>query len=250
MNNRIVLEACVDSVEAAIAAQDGGADRVELCANLLEGGTTPSAGTIQLARKSIEIGLNVMIRPRGGDFCHSDIEFEVMKLDVELAKKLGADGVVFGILNPDGSVDAERTGELIELGRPMNITFHRAFDMSRDPCEAMEALIALGVDRILTSGQEISALEGLDLIADLVQKAGGRIIIMPGGGINERNIKKIGEQSGAKEVHAAAPASVESRMKYRNTRCFMGGELRPPEFTLSVTDANQIRALVGAVKQR
>ena len=248
MNTRIVLEACVDSVEAAIAAQDGGADRVELCANLLEGGTTPGAGTIQLARESIYIGLNVMIRPRGGDFCYSETEFEVIKLDLELAKKLGADGAVFGILNEDGSVDVERTGELVELAQPMSVTFHRAFDMSRDPYEAMEALIALGVDRILTSGQEVSALEGLDLIADLVQKAGERIIIMPGGGITERNTKKIVQQSGAREVHVYAPMSVESRMKYRNTQCFMGGELRPPEFTLTVTDAERIRAFVHAVE--
>ncbi|MBC8446728.1 MAG: copper homeostasis protein CutC [Chloroflexi bacterium] len=249
MSNRIIFEACIDSVEAAIAAQEGGADRVELCANLLEGGTTPSAGTIQLARKSIDMGLNVMIRPRGGDFCYSGVEFEVMKLNVELVKKLGADGVVFGILNEDGSVDRERTGELAELARPLRVTFHRAFDMSRHPHEAMEDLIKLGIDRILTSGQELSALEGLDLIADLVQEAGDRIIIMPGGGITERNIGKIAEQSGAKEVHAAAPMNVESRMRYRNARCFMGGELRPPEFSLTVTDPHRIRAFVRAMQQ-
>lgn len=248
MSDRLVFEACIDSVEAAIAAQEGGADRVELCANLLEGGTTPSAGTIQLARRSIDIGLNVMIRPRAGDFCYSAVEFEAMKLDVEFSKTVGADGVVFGMLNEDGSVDVERTGALVELARPMSVTFHRAFDMSRDPYEAMEDLIGLGIDRILTSGQEVSALEGLDLIADLVQQAGERIIVMPGGGITERNIKKIIEQSGAKEVHVYAPASVESRMRYRNTRCFMGGELRPPEFSLSVTDSERIRALVRAVR--
>lgn len=248
MSNRIILEACIDSVEAAMAAQKGGADRVELCANLLEGGTTPTGGTIQLARKSINIGLNVMIRPRGGDFCYSDVEFEVMKLDVELAKKLDANGVVLGILSEDGSVDTERTGVLVELARPLSVTFHRAFDMSRDPYEAMAALIELGVDRILTSGQEVSALEGLDLIADLVQKAGDRIVVMPGGGITERNVTKIVKGSGAQEVHVAAPVSVESRMRYRNSRCFMGGELRPPEFALTVTDADRIRAFVNAVK--
>ena len=248
MSNRIILEACVDSVEAAVAAQEGGADRVELCANLLEGGTTPSAGTIQLAREKLDIGLNVMIRPRGGDFCYSDAEFEVMKLDVQLAKKLGADGVVFGILKENGAVDTLRTGELLELARPLSVTFHRAFDMARDPYEAIKDLIGLGIDRILTSGQDLSALEGLDLIADLVRKAGDRIIVMPGGGITERNVKKIVVQSVAREVHVYAPMAVESRMKYRHTQCFMGGELRPPEFTLTVTDVDRIKTFMDAVK--
>jgi len=248
MNNQLVLEACIGSAEAAIAAQEGGADRVELCANLLEGGTTPSAGTIQLARQRVEIGLNVMIRPRGGDFCYSDVEFEIMKLDIELAKNLGADGVVFGILAEDGTVDAERTAALTELARPLNVTFHRAFDVTRDPYEALETLIGLGIDRILTSGQESSVLEGLDLITDLVQKAGDRIVIMPGAGITERNVKKIVAQSRAKEIHVAAWGSIESQMEYRNPRCFMGGELRPPEFTLSVTDPQRIQAFIRATQ--
>jgi copper homeostasis protein len=244
----ILLEACVDSVEAAVAAQEGGAQRVELCANLLEGGTTPSAGTIQLARRRIRIGMNVIIRPRGGDFCYSRAEFEVMKLDIEVAKRAGADGVVIGILTEDGSVDKARSGELIQLARPMTVTFHRAFDVLRDPYAAMETLIELGVNRILTSGQDISVLEGLDLIADLVRKANQRIIIMPGGGITERNIKRIVELSGAQEFHVVGSAFVESRMTYRNTNCFMGGELRPPEYGLMTTDAGRIAALVGAAQ--
>jgi copper homeostasis protein len=247
MKNQILLEAVVDSVEAAIAAQEGGADRVELCANLLEGGTTPSAGAIQLTRQRLDIDVNVMIRPRGGDFCYSDVEFEVMKLNVELAKQMGTNGVVFGILRADGSVDRERAGVLVELARPLSVTFHRAFDMSRDPFEALEDLIELRIDRILTSGQENAVLEGLDLITELVRKAGGRIIVMPGAGITERNIKKIVEQSGAREVHVYAPVNVESRMRYRNTRCFMGGELRPPEFSLLVTDPGRIRAFLHAL---
>jgi copper homeostasis protein len=199
--------------------------------------------------------MNVMIRPRGGDFCYSDVEFETMKLDVELCKRnvpdrgqVGADGVVFGILNPDGTVDAPRTAELIRLARPLSVTFHRAFDVTRDPYEALETLIGLGVDRILTSGQEPSALEGLDLIADLVKAAGDRVIIMPGGGITERNIERIVAGSGAREIHVYAPMTLEGRMKYRNPRVFMGGELRPPEYTLSVTDPNRVRALVGAIR--
>jgi copper homeostasis protein len=248
MTDRIIFEACIGSAEAAIAAQQGGADRVELCANLLEGGTTPSAGSIWLARQRIDIGLQVMIRPRGGDFCYSGVEFEIMKYDIEMAKKLGADGVVIGILRPDGTVDRERVAELVELARPMNVTFHRAFDMARDPYQALEELIDLGVDRVLTSGQEITAFEGLDLIAGLVQRSGGRIVVMPGGGIHERSIHKIVERTGAREVHAAAPVIVPSAMEYRNPNCFMGGELRPPEFALEVTDPGRIRAMLGAIR--
>ncbi|GAB4539993.1 MAG: copper homeostasis protein CutC [Anaerolineae bacterium] len=245
----IILEVCIDSVEGAVAAQQGGAQRVELCADLLEGGITPSAGTIQLARRSVDIDLNVIIRPRGGDFCYTPLEFEVMKLDIQTAKAAGADGVVIGILNPDGSVDRERTAELIALARPMSVTFHRAFDMTRDPYQALETLIELGVDRVLTSGQESSVLEGLELISDLVRLAGERIIIMPGGGITGRNFKKIVAASGAREIHFVAPATRPSPMVYRNPRCFMGGELRPPEFSLTVTDPEQVRAFVRAAQE-
>jgi len=244
----MVLEVCIDSVEGAVAAQQGGAQRVELCADLLEGGITPSAGTIQLARQRIDIDLNVIIRPRGGDFCYTPLEFEVMKLDIQAAKAAGADGVVIGILNPDGTVDRERTGELVALARPMSVTFHRAFDMARDPYAALETLIELGVDRVLTTGQESSALEGLALISDLVRVAGERIIIMPGGP-SERNFRKIVETSGAREVHFLAPATRESPMTYRNPRCFMGGELRPPEYSLMVTDPERVRAMVQAAQE-
>ena len=247
MSKPIILEACVDSVEAAVAAQLGGADRVELCADLLEGGCTPSPGVIQLARKLLDNRLHVMIRPRGGDFCYSEVEFEVMRLDIAFAKQAGADGVVIGILNPDGTVDAERTRALMEPARPMSVTFHRAFDVTRDPFEAMETLIGLGVDRILTSGQEPAVLEGLDLIADLVRRAGDRVIIMPGAGITERNFGKIVAQSGAREFHVYAPATLEGRMTYRHSRVFMGGQLRPPEYTLSVTDPNRIRTFVREI---
>jgi copper homeostasis protein len=219
-----------------------------LCADLLEGGCTPGPGAIQLARRLLDIRLHVIIRPRGGDFCYSKVEFEAMKLDIAFAKQAGADGVVIGILNEDGSVDVERTRALIELARPMSVTFHRAFDVTRDPFEALETLIGLGVERILTSGQEPSVLEGLDLIADLVRRAGDRIIIMPGAGITERNLAKIIAQSGAREFHVYAPMTLEGRMEHRHPRVFMGGELRPPEYTLSVTDPNRIRAFVGAIR--
>jgi len=202
---------------------------------------------IELARKHLTIALNVIIRPRGGDFCYSDVEFEVMKRDVQVAKQLGANGVVIGILNPDGTVDTARTRTLIELARPLSVTFHRAFDMTRDPYQALEDLIALGADRILTSGQENSVLEGLDLITDLVKKAGDRIVIMPGGGITDRNIQKIVAQSGAKEVHVLRTKTVESPMTFRNPRAFMGGELRPPEYGRAVTDAGSVREIVSPV---
>jgi copper homeostasis protein len=247
MANEILFEMCVDSVESAIAAQQGGADRVELCANLLEGGTTPSAGTIVLARQTLTIDLNVIIRPRGGDFCYSDLEFEVMQYDVERAKRLGANGVVIGILKPDGSIDQDRTAALIASARPLSVTFHRAFDMSRDPFEAMEMLIQLGADRILTSGQEASVLEGLELITELIQQAGDRIIIMPGGGITPRNIRKIIGQSRAKEIHVASMASVDSPMQYRNPRVFMGGELRAPEYSQMITTAENVKTLIDAI---
>lgn len=248
MSSMPLVEVVIDSVEAAIAAQKGGADRVELCANLLEGGTTPSAGTIELALTSIDIDVNVMIRPRGGDFCYSDMEYQVMKRDIQLAKRLGATGVVIGILNQDGSIDLERTRELVALARPLSVTFHRAFDMSRDPYEALEALIGLGLDRVLTSGQEPSVLEGLDLITELIAQAGDRIIVMPGAGITERNIKKIVEQAQPKEIHIYAPGAMESRMKYRNTRLFMGGELRPAEYSLTVTDPDCVAAFREAIQ--
>jgi copper homeostasis protein len=239
---KLIIEVCVDSVESAIAAERGGADRVELCDNLLEGGTTPSAGAIAVAREHLGLKLHVIIRPRGGDFCYSQVEFAVMQHDITLAKQLGADGVVIGILTADGEIDIERTRALIELARPLSVTFHRAFDMARDPYRALEDLIGLGVDRILTSGQEPSVIEGLDLIAELVQLAGDRVIIMPGGG-TERNIGKVVARSGVREVHVTGTTTVESAMHFRNQRVFMGGELRPPEYTRLTTDPDRISAL-------
>jgi copper homeostasis protein len=244
---KILIEVCVDSVESAIAAERGGASRVELCDNLLEGGTTPSAGVIAVARENLTIDLHSIIRPRGGDFCYTDTEFEVMKRDIAIAKQLSADGVVLGILNREGKVDRERTSALIELARPLRVTFHRAFDMTRDPYEALEAIIELGVERILTSGQEASVLEGLDLLTELIRRANQRIIIMPCGGVNERNIRKVIAASGASEIHVTGFSKVESEMRYRNERVFMGGALRSPEYLRSVTDADKINRLKRAL---
>ena len=244
MKNKIKLEVCIDSVQSAINAEKGGASRVELCDNLFEGGTTPSAGAIELARQHINIGLQVIIRPRGGDFLYSDLEFEIMKKDILLAKQLGADGVVFGILKADGTVDKARNAELFALAQPMSTTFHRAFDMTADPFQALEDIISLGIHRVLTSGQERSVAEGVPLIAQLVEKAGDRIIILPGGGIDEFNIGKIVEATGVKECHISGRKKVASNMQFINRRVFMGGELRLPEYEISVADAERVRAML------
>ncbi len=246
MANKVVIEVCVDTVESAMAAEQGGADRVELCDNLMEGGTTPSAGAIALARRSLGIKLHVMIRPRGGDFCYSDLELAIMEHDIRVARELGADGVVFGLLTPEGDVDMARTRALIELSRPLGVTFHRAFDVARDPFAALEALIELGVDRVLTTGQEASVLEGIDLVADLVRRAGDRIIIMPGSGA-ERQMGKLVAATGAREFHVVGNRTLESPMRFRSGHVFMGGTLRPPEYSRQSTDPAAIsRIRAGA----
>lgn len=242
------IEICIDSAAGALAAERGGADRVELCDNLLEGGTTPSAGCIKVARRGLKIGLQVIIRPRGGDFLYDSPELEVMREDIRMAKDLGADGVVVGCLTAAGDIDKQCTAELVGLARPMNVTFHRAFDMCRDPRQGLEDLIGLGIDRVLTSGQEASCLEGLELIAELQQQAAGRIIILPGGGLTVRNIRKIVQATGVTEVHLSARGSVESRMSYRNPRVFMGGALRPPEFGWKATDERVVKQVVAALR--
>src|SRR5215813_9526634 len=179
----VIYEICVDSVAGVRAAKAAGAGRVELCGDLLEGGTTPSRGMIRRARTVAGIRLHVIIRPRGGDFLFDDDEFAVMQADIDAAKAEGADGVVIGLLTADGTVDAARTQDLIGRARPLVVTFHRAFDMTPDPFAALETLVGLGVERVLTSGQEASVLEGLPLLAELVRCAGDRTIVMPGGGI-------------------------------------------------------------------
>lgn len=236
------IEVCIDSVQSAINSEKGGAIRVELCDNLFEGGTTPSAGTIAITRKQISIGLQVIIRPRGGDFLFSDLEMEIMKHDVQTAKNLGADGVVIGILTPEGKVDKARCAELISIARPMNVTFHRAFDMTVDPFEALEDIVELGCERILTSGQQKSAIEGKALIAELHQKADGRIIIMPGAGIDEYNIDQM-IACGVEECHVAARKPERSGMQFQNSRVFMGGTLRLPEYEIQVTDSERINKM-------
>jgi copper homeostasis protein len=184
MSNRVIVEVCVDSLDSALAAERGGAQRVELCSGLMEGGVTPSAGLIATTRQKVSIGLHVMIRPRPGDFCYSPDEFSVMQRDVLMAKQLGADGLVFGILDLDGSVDVPKTRQLVELARPLKTTYHRAFDMSADLGRSLEQVIETGADRILTSGGEPTAVEGAETLRSLVELANGRVIVMACGGID------------------------------------------------------------------
>ena len=241
----MIFEICVDAVAGVRAAKAAGAQRVELCGDLIEGGTTPSRGLMRQARTIPGIGLHVMIRPRGGDFLFDDDEFAIMEADIDTAKAEGADGVVIGLLTEAGTVDEERARALIGRARPLSVTFHRAFDMTPDPFEALETLIGLGVDRVLTSGQEASVLEGLPLIAELVRKAGRRIIIMPGGGITPRNAARIVAAASPKEMHFAALEPKASGMTFRRAHVFMGGELRPPEYDRLATSAEAIRDVMS-----
>lgn len=240
--NRI-LEICIDSVESGIIAERSGADRVELCDNLYEGGTTPGAGTIRIARKEIGIALNIMIRPRGGDFLYSDIEFNIIREDIKIAREEGADGIVAGILKPDGSIDVPGTMELIELASPLPFTFHRAFDMTPEPFSAMEDIINCGANRILTSGHTNLVVDNIKLVKELITKAGDRIIIMPGSGINENNIAGIINETGATEFHLSGHRTINSRMRFQKTNIYMGGIAEIPEFSRKIADESRIRKI-------
>ena len=245
----MICEICVDSVAGVRAAKAAGADRVELCGDLLEGGTTPSRGMIRQARTVTGIGLHVIIRPRGGDVLFDGDEFAVMQTDIDTAKAEGADGVVIGLLTADGAVDAARTRELTGRARPLSVTFHRAFDMTADPFAALETLVGLGVDRVLTSGQEATVLEGLPLIAELVRRAGDRIIVMPGGGITARNADRIVAAAKPREIHFAALEPAAGGMRFRREHVAMGGELRPPEYDRLETRTDAVAAIMAAAKR-
>jgi len=239
------LEICVDSVESAINAQIAGADRVELCDNLIEGGTTPGFGTITSARNNLDIGLQVIIRPRGGDFLYTDLEYDIMRRDIEICGEMGVNGVVIGILYADGNIDIERTARLIELARPMSVTFHRAFDMCSDPFKGLEDIIATGADRLLTSGQKEKVPEGSDLIQKLVAQAKNEIIIMPGSGIDESNIALIAGITRAKEFHLTGRKIIDSEMIFRMQGVTMGGSEEVSEFTRKVADPERIKAIIN-----
>jgi copper homeostasis protein len=238
-----LLEVAANSVASALAAQEGGAGRVELCASLGEGGLTPSYATIAIARERLLIPLYVLIRPRAGDFLYDEIEIGTMRRDIEACARLGCDGVVIGALDADGNVALNACRELIHAARGLGVTFHRAFDLARDPALALEELIALGCERVLTSGQRTTASEGAAQIRTLIGHAGNRIVVMPGAGIDSRNIASLRVATGASEFHASARRALPSAMRYQPNRLadMRGGETR--------SDREEIRRIVQALSR-
>jgi copper homeostasis protein len=248
MRDQLSIEICVEGIDGLVAAQQAGADRVELCASLVEGGLTPSLGTVRRSLAVATIPFHVIIRPRGGDFLYSALEFETMLEDVRALKTLGVAGVVFGCLTADGAIDEPRMRALVEAARPMSTTCHRAFDMTADYRAAVEALVRAGVDRVLTSGQRDSALEGVDILADTVAAARGRLKIMACGALDAENIAVVRRRSGADELHFAALRTGPSPMRFRNEHVGMGGEAIEREFELTVTDEDAVRATIAAAR--
>ncbi|WP_425563433.1 copper homeostasis protein CutC [Luteolibacter yonseiensis] len=242
-----MLEICIDSVASAKAAAEGGADRVELCAGLPEGGTTPSAGMIRAVRSAFSGGLMVIIRPRGYDFLFSEEEMEIMLEDIRVARSLGADGVVIGCLTSEGRVDKERVIRLIEAAGPLDITFHRAFDMTRDMGEALEDIIGLGIRRILSSGGQPDVPAGACRIASLVKQAAGRASIMPGGGVTELNLGDLVRATGVDEIHLSARSSVRGGMTFFNPGCYMGSFTKDDEYNWREADPAKVRICKDAL---
>ena len=242
-----MLEICIDGVASAHAAAAGGADRVELCANLPEGGTTPSAGMIHAVRSAFTGGLMVIIRPRGYDFLYSQDEMQIMLHDIRVARELGADGVVVGCLTLDGRVDARSCEQLLSAAGPLDVTFHRAFDMTCNLNEALEDVIALGIKRILTSGGWPDVPAGISVIANLVRRSAGRSSIMPGGGVTEENLAEIVQATGVREVHLSARHAVPSGMEFRNPNCSMGAHSKEHEYERREASAEKIRVAKKAL---
>lgn len=236
-----LLEIAANSVGSALAAQEGGADRIELCENLGEGGTTPSHGTLAVVRDSLRIPVYALIRPRGGDFLYDDAEFEVMRRDIEHCARLGCDGVVIGALDADGGIDVRRCRELMTAAGSLGVTFHRAFDASRDQSQALRDIIELGCERVLTSGGAADALTGAENIAALTHEAGQRLRVMAGAGITAENVRLVAERSGVHEFHASARGLHRSAMRYRHAG--LAG-LEPDRFQ---TDVGRVQALATAL---
>ncbi len=234
------LEVIAFTIESCSIIQKAGAHRIELCDNVHEGGTTPSFGFLKRAREMVSIDLYPMIRPRGGDFLYSDDEFAIMKQDIKICKELGCDGVVFGLLNTDGTVDKPRTAQLVELAYPLGVNFHRAFDRTRDCFEAMETLIEIGCERILTSGLQSHVTEGADMLAQLIKTADEQIIIMPGNGVKSHNISSLAKQTGAVEFHTSARTTAASPMQYTNAA--MKEELKKV-----IADEEEIKSILQAL---
>ena len=249
MKQSLQLEICADSIDSALAAERGGAHRIELCSSLLEGGLTPSAGFIRRVRDRVSIGLWVMIRPRGGDFCYSEDEYIAMKEDILVARRFGANGVALGLLAEEGCVDVDRTRELVGLARPLEVTFHRAFDVSASLEKSLEDVVGAGADRILTSGGAQTALEGLEPIKSLVQAAQGRIVVMAGSGVNSQNAARLIAATGVTEVHASAKTRVESRMSYRKSISMGQVEAEFGEYSRFVANHQEVSALARVLGQ-
>lgn len=239
----MTCEVVVYNIESTLKAQEGGADRIELCDNPAEGGTTPSYGVIENVRQNVSMDVYVMIRPRGGDFLYSNYEFHSMKRDIHQCQRLSVDGIVLGILNSDGTLDKKRCKELIDKARPLKVTCHRAFDMTRDPFEALEDCIEVGFDRILTAGQQGQALKGVDLIGELIVKAKGRISIMPGSGVNENTVQEIVKRSKANEIHFSATSFRPSGMVYKNGNIAGMGSDEGAEFKVRTVDPERVRTI-------
>jgi copper homeostasis protein len=244
------LEICCYTAESAVLAEKAGAHRIELCDNYLEGGTTPSLATIKYVIQQLHIPVNVIVRPRGGDFLYSELEYEIIKEDVRQIKALGANGVVVGFLTSDGEIDISQTKEIKELAGDMEVTFHRAFDMCNDPFKALDQLIDLGVNRILTSGAKNTAIEGTELIGKLVEKAEDKIIIMPGSGVNDKNLETLIQQTNAKEFHSSAKVFIQGQMQFQNDSVSMSGSLNPEEFRHISVDQVQIKAMLSILKHQ
>lgn len=237
------LEIIGTTIEGCLAAEKAGATRIELCGSLCDGGTTPPYSLIKAAVEKLRIPVYVMIRTRGGDFLYTDEEFELMKDDVKLCKQLGAEGIVTGILSQDGSVDKERNKTLVDLAYPLGTTFHRAFDRVADPFSAIQDIISLGFERILTSGQKPVAVEGTSLLKELIEKHGDDIVIMPGSGINDENILDIANKTGAREFHLSGRSAQLSQMKFVNPE--MKDPINNPavDVTLIASIASKLRSL-------
>lgn len=243
------LEICANSVDSCIAAQEGGATRVELCQGIPEGGTTPSAGMIKEACERIDIPVHVIIRPRAGDFFYSDTELRQMVYDIRVARELKADGVVFGCLTPEGFYDKRANGILLEAAEGMAVTFHRAFDMCADPERMLEEIItAGGFNRILTSGCAPTAPEGATLIGQLVYRAAGRIGIMAGSGVRASNIAELARQTGTNQFHCSLRTDVPSAMQYRRSNVSMGGTVIIDEYAQPTTHPELVRETVNLLR--
>ncbi len=245
-SSRPLIEVCVEGIDGLVAAQRGGADRVELCASLIEGGLTPSHGTIRAALGVARIPFHVILRPRGGDFLYSALEYRSMLDDALELRELGVAGFVVGCLTANGAIDELRMSEFVRRAGRLAVTCHRAFDMTRDPQEALEAVIRCGVGRVLTSGQHDTGVEGADLIAALVKQAAGRIIVMACGGLDAGNIAAVRDKTGVREMHFAALSEVPSAMLYRNPHVGMGGSDHDREYRNTLTDAAAVAATIAA----